>query len=352
MSRLPVAILGATGTVGQKFVSLLANHPWFEIIQLSASTERVGKRYGDVVHWRETSPVPDAAADILMTEATPQGDAVIAFSALDTAIARELEPRFAAAGTLVVSNAGAFRMEDDVPLLIPEVNADHLALLDRQRSERRWSGGIITNPNCVVAAVASALAPLHRAFGLESAVIATLQAASGAGYPGVPSLDLLGNVIPWIGGNEEEKIANETVKILGHLEGSRVINSGASLSAMVHRVPVVDGHLASIAASFGIGPAPEQAAAQLEAYTIPELVAGLPSAPAHFLELERRVDRPQTRLDRDRGNGMTVTVGRVRTCKVQQLRLSVLGHNLLRGAAGAAVLNAELAVAAGAVPGR
>lgn len=345
-SRIPVAVLGATGTVGQKFVTLLANHPWFEIVQVAASAERVGKRYGDEVRWRETAPLPDAVADLRLTPCAPGHGARLAFSALDAAVARDVEPAFAAAGALVVSNASAFRMAPDVPLLVPEVNAAHLGLLERQRAARGWSGGIIVNPNCSTAAIVTALAPLHRAFGLQVAAMATLQAASGAGYPGVPSLDLLGNVIPFIGG-EEEKIEAETRKILGTLDGGAIREADVIATAMVHRVPVVDGHMVSASLGFERAPSVDEAITALEAFRGDMTVAGLPSSPARPIEVDRRPDRPQSRLDLDRGHGMAVTVGRVRPCPLHHLRLVALGHNLVRGAAGAAVQNAELAVATG-----
>jgi aspartate-semialdehyde dehydrogenase len=350
MTKLPVAILGATGTVGQKFITLLADHPWFEIVQLAASAARDGKRYGDEVRWREVTPLPERIAGMRLTAMAPDGQAKLAFSALDASIARDVEPAFAMAGVFVVSNASAFRMAEDVPLLIPEVNAEHLALIARQRRERGWRGAIVVNPNCSTAALVTALAPLHRAFGLRTAVVATLQAASGAGYPGVPSLDLLGNVIPFIGG-EEEKIEAELRKILGRVEGERVVEAEIVTSAMVHRVPVVDGHMVSASLAFDRAPTPEEAVAALRAFSGSPLVAGLPTSPAHPVEVEDRADRPQSRLDLDRGRGMTVTVGRVRPCPLHHLRLVALGHNLVRGAAGAAVQNAELVRASGLLDG-
>lgn len=346
MTKLPVAILGATGTVGQKFIALLAEHPWFEIVQLAASAARDGKRFGDEVRWRELTPLPRHIADMQMTTVAPMAGVRIAFSALDAPVAREVEPAFAQAGIFVVSNASAFRMADDVPLLIPEVNADHLALLARQRRERGWTGAIVVNPNCSTAALVTAIAPLHRAYGLRKAVVATLQAASGAGYPGVPSLDLLGNVIPLIGG-EEEKIEAELRKILGRVEGERIVEAEIVTSAMVHRVPVVDGHMVSASLEFDRAPSPEEAIATLRAFRGADPVPTLPSSPALPVEVEDRPDRPQSRLDLDRGRGMTVTVGRVRPCPLHHLRLVALGHNLVRGAAGAAVQNAELLVASG-----
>lgn len=341
MPRLPVAVLGATGTVGQKFIARLADHPWFEVVQVAGSPDRIGKRYGDTVAWRESGPLPEAVAGLACTPAEPRDGVVIAFSALDAPVAREVEPAFAAAGTMVVSNASAFRMADDVPLLIPEVNADHLALLDGQRARRGWRGGIVANPNCSTAALVMALAPLHRAFGLQRGVVATLQAASGAGYPGVPSLDLLDNVIPHIGG-EEDKIEAEAAKLLGILTETTVTAAPLALAAMVHRVPVLDGHLVSASLAFAREPTPDEAIAALRAFRGDERVAGLPSSPGRPVEVDLRADRPQPRLDRDRGGGMTVTVGRVRHCPVHHLRLVALGHNLVRGAAGAAIQNAEL----------
>lgn len=346
MTKLPVAILGATGTVGQKFIALLAEHPWFEIVQLAASAARDGKRFGDEVRWRELTPLPKHIADMQLTTVSPLPGVRIAFSALDAPVALTVEPVFARAGVFVVSNASAFRMADDVPLLIPEVNADHLALLAWQRLKRNWKGAIVVNPNCSTAALVTAIAPLHRAYGLRKAVVATLQAASGAGYPGVPSLDLLGNVIPLIGG-EEEKIEAELRKILGRVEGERIVEAEIVTSAMVHRVPVVDGHMVSASLEFDRAPSPEEAIATLRAFRGGDPVPTLPSSPALPVEVEDRPDRPQSRLDLDRGRGMTVTVGRVRPCPLHHLRLVALGHNLVRGAAGAAVQNAELLVASG-----
>ncbi|HRP08605.1 MAG TPA: aspartate-semialdehyde dehydrogenase, partial [Gemmatimonadales bacterium] len=344
MNRLPVAILGCTGAVGQKFVALLADHPWFEVRQLSASTERIGLRYGDTVRWREPTPIPPQVADLVLGATEPAAGVRIAFSALDATVARNVEPAFAAAGVMVVSNASAFRMAADVPLLIPEVNPEHLSLLDTQRNARGWSGGIVANPNCSTAALVTALAPIHRSFGIETAVAATLQAASGAGYPGVPSLDLIDNVIPYIGG-EEEKIEAECRKLLGRVEGGAVSDAFLTVSSMVHRVPVLDGHMVSVSLRLGKPATPDQVINTLESFRGDETIASLPSSPAQPVEVDRRDDRPQPRLDRDRGRGMAVTVGRVRPCPVNTIRLTVLGHNLIRGAAGAAVQNAELVVA-------
>ena len=348
MAKLPVAILGCTGAVGQKFVALLADHPWFEVRQLSASTERIGLRYGDTVRWREPTPIPPRVADLVLSATAPAVGIRIAFSALDAPVAREVEPAFAAAGVMVVSNASAFRMAADVPLLIPEVNPGHLSLLDSQRKGRGWSGGIVANPNCSTAALVTALAPIHRSHGIETAVAATLQAASGAGYPGVPSLDLIDNVIPFIGG-EEEKIESECRKLLGDAEADGVTDATLTVSSMVHRVPVLDGHMVSVSLKLRTPASPEQVIESLESFRGDETVAALPSSPARPVEVDRRDDRPQPRLDRDRGSGMAVTVGRVRPCPVNTVRFTVLGHNLIRGAAGAAVQNAELIVSSGRI---
>jgi aspartate-semialdehyde dehydrogenase len=346
MTRTPVAILGATGAVGQKFVALLANHPWFEIVQLVASASRDGKYYGEEVRWREPTPLPDHIARLRLTTIEPNPHVGIAFSALDSQVAYDVEPAWAEAGVMVVSNASTYRMTPDVPLIVPEINADHLGMLARQRRGRIWAGGIVANPNCSTAVLVTALAPLHRAFGIRRAAIATLQAASGAGYPGVPSLDLLGNVIPYIGG-EEEKIECELTKIFGTIEDEHIVRAEIVASAMVHRVPVVDGHLVSVSLAFDRTPSPAEAIEVLRSFRASPLVQGLPSSPALPIEVDERPDRPQTRLDLDRGAGMTVTVGRVRPCPLHDLRLVALGHNLVRGAAGAAVQNAELILASG-----
>jgi aspartate-semialdehyde dehydrogenase len=351
MSRLPVAVLGATGMVGQRLLALLADHPQFEVVQVVASAERIGRRLGDEIRWRDTTPLAPAIADLRFSAAQPAPGVRLAFSALDAAVAHEVEPRFAHAGVMVVSNASAFRMDDDVPLLIPEVNPDHLALLTRQREQRGWRGGLVTNPNCATAVLATVLAPLDRAFGVRRAVVATLQAASGAGYPGVPALDLVDNVLPWIAG-EEPKIETECARLLGRLDDGAVTPAPLAVSAMVHRVPVLDGHLVSASLSFAQPVSPDQARAVLADFRGDADVQALPSTPAVPIEIDDRDDRPQPRLDRDRGRGMAVTVGRIRPCPVQHLRLVALGHNLVRGAAGAALQNAELLLARGLVETR
>lgn len=337
MARIPVSILGATGTVGQKFVRLLAEHPWFEVASLSASDQSAGKRYGDLVRWRESTPIPPAIADLVVQRTAPGLAGRVAFSAVDDSVAHEIEQGFAKAGVYVVTNTKTHRMERDVPLIIPEVNAHHLDLLPTQQLERGWSGGIVANPNCSTTGLVLALAPLHLAFGIEKLFVSTMQAVSGAGYPGVASLDAIGNVVPHIGG-EEEKIERESRKIL---------DGAFTVSAHTNRVPVVDGHLATVSVGFSRRVRPEEAIAAIAGFAAPDEVAALPSSPARPVEYDPRPDRPQPRLDIDRGGGMTVTVGRIRPCNIFDLRLVLLSHNTVRGAAGAAVQNAELLVQRG-----
>ena len=345
-AKIPVCILGATGTVGQKFVRLLANHPWFEIAAVAASSASAGRRYGEVVRWREQVELPAGIAGLTIRECAPPLPGAVAFSALDAEAAGPIEQAFAAAGAFVVTNARTHRMDADVPLLIPEANADHLVLIDRQRSARGWSGAILANPNCSTAALALALAPLHRAFGVEKLFVSTMQAVSGAGYPGVPSLDILGNVVPHIGG-EEEKIERESRKILGVLGPAGVEPAAFPVSVHTNRVAVVDGHLETVSVGFGRRVAPEEAVAALREFRGSPCVAGLPSSPDPPVEVDLRADRPQPRLDLERGGGMAVTVGRIRPCPVLDLRMVLLGHNTIRGAAGQAVQIAELLVADG-----
>jgi aspartate-semialdehyde dehydrogenase len=346
-AKIPVTVLGATGTVGQKFVRLLADHPWFEIAAVAASSASAGRPYGEVVRWRETTSLPEGVARLVVAPCAPPLPGPIVFSALDADVAGPIEESFAAAGAFVVTNARNHRMDADVPLLIPEANAEHLRLLDRQRT-RGWRGAILANPNCSTAALALVLAPLHRAFGVERLFVSTMQATSGAGYPGVPSLDILGNVIPHIGG-EEEKIERETRKILGTLGPEGVEPAGFAVSAHTNRVAVLDGHLETVSVGFRRRVTPDEAAAALREFAAPPCVADLPSSPRPPVEVDHRADRPQPRLDLDRGRGMAVTVGRIRPCPVLDLRMVLLGHNTIRGAAGQGVQIAELLVADGRV---
>ncbi|MGH7509363.1 MAG: aspartate-semialdehyde dehydrogenase [Gemmatimonadales bacterium] len=344
--RIPVTVLGATGTVGQKFVSLLADHPWFEVAAVAASSASAGRPYGEVVRWRESYPVPPPVGAMAIRECAPPLPGSIVFSALDAEVAGPIEQEFARAGAYVVTNARTHRMDADVPLLIPEANADHLALIDRQRQARGWKGAILANPNCSTAALVMALAPLHQAFGVERVFVSTMQAVSGAGYPGVPSLDIVGNVIPYIDG-EEDKIERESRKILGSVGKGAVQPAQFAVSAHTSRVAVVDGHMITLSVGFNRRAGVDEALAALREFRAPPCVAGLPSSPAAPIEVDTRPDRPQPRLDLDRGRGMAVTVGRVRPCPILDLRMVVLGHNTVRGAAGQAIQIAELLVAEG-----
>ncbi len=348
-SRVPVAILGATGAVGQMFIRLLTDHPWFEITSVAASERSAGKRYREAVHWID-GRLPAEVAELCVMPCDPTYvKESIVFSALDAAVAGEVEAAFARAGRFVLSNARNYRLEPDVPLIIPEVNPDHLALLERQRVRRGWEGAIITNSNCATMVIAMALAPLHRAFGVRQVFATTLQAVSGAGYPGVPSLDILGNIIPYIGGGEEEKICAETPKILGTLSGGAVEPAPFQVSAQVTRVPVDNGHTACLAIGLAERVEPEEAmSAMIEWRSAVESLA-LPTAPDRPLVVTLEPDRPQPKRDAETGRGMTIVVGRVRRDPILDLRLVALGHNTIRGAAGASVLNAELLVARGLV---
>jgi aspartate-semialdehyde dehydrogenase len=340
-ARIGVAVLGATGAVGQMFVRLLAEHPWFEVTHVAASARSVGKTYAEATHWLAGEMPRRVGAMTVVPCEAEHVPAPIIFSALDSAIAVDLEAEFARAGRFVFSNARSFRMEPDVPLLIPEVNADHAGLVKRQQNGR-WDGMIVTNPNCAAVAVAMALAPLHQKVGVRQCFVTTLQAVSGAGYPGVPSLDILGNVIPFIGGGEEEKIESETKKMLGTFSGGEVRPASIAISAQATRVPVEHGHLVTLAVSLEKPMEPLEAAALLDGWRGQVAEFGLPSAPARPLVVMRDESRPQPRRDVSAGGGMTVSVGRMRRDPVLDLRFVALTHNLIRGAAGGSVLNAEL----------
>ncbi len=343
--RLRAAVLGATGAVGQKLVRLLAAHPWFEISALAASERSAGRPYGEVVHWLEPVALP---ADLARRAVVPVGSDLpcdLAFSGLDATTAAEAEPRLAAAGVPVVSNAGAFRLDPAVPLLVPEVNAEHSALVGHQS----WGGGwgmIVTNPNCSVVGLVLALKPLVDAFGLQEVLVTTLQAVSGAGYPGVPSLDILGNVIPTIGG-EEAKLESEPRKVFGRLGPAGIEPAGFGLSAQVNRVPVLDGHLLSIAVKLASRVSLAEVAAAFRGFGQPLAGLGLPSAPASPVVFHDSEAAPQPRLHAGLGDGMSVSVGHLRPCGVLDFRFVALVHNTVRGAAGGALLNAELLVRQG-----
>ena len=340
--KYKVGVLGATGMVGQKFVQLLSGHPWFKITTLMASERRVGKRYGEEVDWIVSSDVPKDVRDIEMLPMDPKYcDADIVFSALPSDVAREVEPKFAKEGFVVASNASAYRMEEDVPLVIPEVNPDHLQLIEVQKRNRGWDGFIVTNPNCTTIMLTITLKPLMD-LGLKSVRVATMQALSGAGYPGVPSLAIVDNVIPFIKG-EEEKVESEPLKILGSLEGGKVKPANLEISASCHRVPVIDGHLEAVWATFKGNVSVEDAINAFESLK----PLDLPTSPEKVIVVRSETDRPQPRLDRDTGKGMSVVVGRLKRVKDNEIRYLVLGHNTVRGAAGASILNAELMVKEG-----
>jgi aspartate-semialdehyde dehydrogenase len=331
------------------FVRLLADHPWFEIAELAASERSAGKKYGEVTRWLEGPPPPLAIQTRRVLACDPGVvSAPIVFSALDAAVAGEVERAFATAGKFVLSNAKNFRMEPDVPLVIPEVNGDHLALIESQRQRRGWSGAIVTNANCSATVAAVALAPLHQKFGIRQLFLSTMQAVSGAGYPGVPSLDILGNVIPYIA-DEEPKLERELLKLLGTYGDGEVMSATFKVSAHTNRVPVEHGHTICMTVGFEEKPAPESAIETMRAWQGLASTSGLPTRPKHPLIVTDAPDRPQPKRDVNAGNGMTVTVGRVRRDAVLDLRMVALGHNTVRGAAGGSVLNAELLAVNGAL---
>jgi aspartate-semialdehyde dehydrogenase len=339
-SKIEVGILGATGVVGQHFLQFLQEHPWFEVTWLGASDRSAGRRYGDATTWRLDGSMPESASG-MMVKACKTGRAPqLMFSALDASVAGEIESAFAKSGHVVVSNARNHRMDSDVPLLVPEINAGHLDLLRAQKKNRKWRGCVVTNPNCSTVVLAMSLAPLMT-FGVTRVLVTTLQAISGAGYPGVPGMDITGNVIPFIGG-EEEKIERETQKILGSIAGDEVKSAPMKVSAHCNRVPVLDGH--TITASVELRGKPNErdlVEAFQEFRGLPQQ-RKLPSAPAAPIIYMPEPDRPQPRRDARRERGMAVFVGRLRRCDVLDYKFVVLGHNIIRGAAGAAVLNAEL----------
>jgi aspartate-semialdehyde dehydrogenase len=345
--KFRIGILGATGVVGQRFVQLLQGHPQFEISALAASDRSQGKTYAAACTWRLPGEMPDAVREIVVQPPAPPLDCDVIFSSLPGEIATDAEPAFARAGYPVISNSSSHRMAPDVPLLIPEVNPEHLALIEAQRTNREYNRGfMVTNPNCSAIAVVLAVAPLHHRFGVEACLVTTMQALSGAGYPGVASLDATDNVIPFIGG-EDEKVESETRKILGNVSQGVIIDAGMTVSAQCNRVNVTDGHMASIRIKLSQAASLDEVRDALASFTAEPQRLNLHSAPAKPVIVRDEVDRPQPRLDRDAGNGMTVTVGRIAADNVLDYRFVALGHNTIRGAAGAAILNAELLVARG-----
>lgn len=341
-----VGILGATGMVGQRFIQLLVDHPQFAVTAVAASDRSQGKSYGEACSWRLSGEIPANVRTMPVQPPTPPLDCDLVFSSLPGEMARETEGAFAAAGYPVISNSSAFRMDEDVPLLIPEVNHEHLGLLEKQKTKYARGGFIVTNPNCSTIMIALALAPLHAAFGVEATIATTLQALSGAGYPGVASLDILDNVLPFIGG-EEEKIESETTKILGRFKDSRVELAPMAVSAQCHRVNVSDGHMAAVRVKLARKATLDEVREALTSFRSLPQELGLHSAPDTVIVVRDEPDRPQPKLDRDAGNGMTITVGRLKPDSVFDYRFVVLSHNTIRGAAGAAILNAELLVALG-----
>jgi len=335
MAKIKAGVLGATGAVGQRFIEGLKNHPWFELTSLAASERSAGKRYKEAARWRLESELPDDFGEIGVVNVDPKEvDAEVVFSALPADEARKVEPEFAAAGFAVASNTSSFRMVPDVPLLIPECNHEHLEIIKIQQERRGWDGYLTTNPNCTTIMFTLALKPLMK-FGIESVQMASMQAVSGAGYDGVPSMAILGNVIPFISG-EEEKVEEEPQKILGTFNGEKIVPADFSVSASCHRVPVMDGHTEAVWVKMRDNPTPEEVRQAMLVFD-PKL-GDLPTSPKKALIVRDEVDRPQPRLDRNRGNGMSVSVGRIRS----GIRFICMGHNTVRGAAGASILNAEL----------
>jgi aspartate-semialdehyde dehydrogenase len=340
-AKIPVGILGATGVVGQRFIQMLEKHPWFEVAWLAASDRSEGREYADAARWKLKTPIPASIAQMRVSPATPDGAPKVIFAALDASIAAEMEPRFAEAGCAVITNSSALRMVKDVPLVIPEVNPDHIKLIECQSWRRKNGGFVVTNPNCSAIGLVIALAPLHHRFGIETVMAVTMQAVSGAGYPGVASLDILGNVIPYIP-KEEEKMEEETLKLLGTLNGNGVIPASFKMSAQCNRVAVEDGHTEAISIKLKKSAGKAEILETWSAFrSVPQL-ENLPSAPQIPIRYLDSTDRPQPRLDVEFGNGMTTTVGRLRPCSVLDWKFTVLSHNTIRGAAGAALLNAEL----------
>ena len=345
--KFRAGVLGATGTVGQRLVQLLANHPWFELTEVAASERSSGKKYSEAVNWHLNTSIPVAAANLVVKSLEPALDCDFVFSALDSSVAGPAEQEFARAGYPVVSNSKNHRMSPDVPLLIPEVNAAHLDAIPVQQKNRGYgSGFIVTNPNCSTAGLVLVLKPLADAFGLEKIFVVTLQAVSGAGYPGVASLDILGNVVPFIGG-EEEKMEEEPQKLLGRWDGSRFVEAGVGISAHCNRVPVENGHLECVSLSLKKIATLAEVREALRDFTVSEELAALPTAVKNPVIVLDEENRPQPRRDVDAGNGMAAVVGRVRACPLLDVKLTLLSHNLLRGAAGAALLNAELLASRG-----
>jgi aspartate-semialdehyde dehydrogenase len=348
--KIPVTILAATGTVGQRFVQLLDQHPWFEVTALTGSDRTAGKTYGDATHWLLGSAIPEWARSLQVLPPDAEINTPLIFSALPADAAQVIEPALAAQGKWVCSNASAFRSVPDVPLILPEVNPDHLDLLETQQRQRGWHGGIVTNPNCASTGITIVLKALGDAFGLRQAFVVTMQSVSGAGYPGVASLDILDNIIPYISG-EEDKVEWEPRKMLGLLENGQVQLSDLRLSAQVNRVSTTEGHMGCLSIQCAYAPKVEEAVEVLRSFRLPSVSVDLPSSPKPAILVRDEPDRPQPRLDRLSGNGMSTVVGRVRSDPLFDLKMVVLSHNTIRGAAGASIYNAELLVRSGRLGG-
>jgi len=345
---IPVAVLGATGNVGQRFVQLLEGHPWFRVAEVVASDRSAGKPYHEAADWRLPTPLPSDTAGLVVRDYGDRLETPVVFSALPGEVAGEIEQRMAREGRAVLTNTSTHRMEPDVPLLIPEVNPDHVAAVALQRRNRGWSGFIAANPNCSAIHLVLALKPLQQAFGLKAVAVTTMQAVSGAGYPGVPSLDMIDNVVPFIG-SEEEKMEEETKKLLGGFDGV-FRPADLVMSAQCNRVPVRDGHTECVAVCLREPAPPEEVVAAFEAFRARPQELNLPSAPAHPIVVRHEPNRPQPNLDRDAERGMATVVGRVRPCPLLGTKFVLLGHNTIRGAAGASILNAELFKVEGLLP--
>jgi aspartate-semialdehyde dehydrogenase len=347
-SRVPVAVLGATGSVGQRFVQLLAGHPWFRLAEVVASDKSAGRPYCEAAEWRLSADMPEDAKCLVVRDYDASLESPVVFSALPGEIAGEIEQRMAREGRALFSNTSTHRMAPDVPLMIPEVNPGHVAALAEQHRNRGWSGFIVTNPNCSAIHLVLALKPLHDAFGIDALTVTTLQAVSGAGYPGVPSLDMIDNVVPFIN-TEEEKMTEETKKLLGDYDGG-FKPACLTMSAHCNRVPVRDGHTECVSIRFTTPATPRDAARVMAAFRGKPQELGLPSAPARPVIVRDEPNRPQVNLDRDAEKGMATTVGRVRECALLGTKFVLLGHNTIRGAAGASILNAELFKVEGLLP--
>jgi aspartate-semialdehyde dehydrogenase len=349
VSKIEVGVLGATGMVGQHFIQFLRDHPWFQVAWAGASDRSSGKKYQDATQWRLNGTMPEAIRDSIVQECKPGNAPHLVFSAMDAGVATEIERAFAQAGHTVVSNSRNHRMENDVPLLVPEINAEHLQILARQKQERGWKGQIATNPNCSTIALTLALAPFKQ-FGITKVIVTTMQAISGAGYPGVASMDIVANVVPYIG-SEEEKMQQETQKILGDFSAGQISPLDAKVSAHCNRVPVVDGHTITVSVELRQKPTLQQLRAAIDAFRGLPQERNLPSAPPHPVIYMEQQDRPQPRRDVERERGMAIFIGRLRECPVLDYKFVALGHNTIRGAAGAAVLNAELMYSEGLLGG-